>query len=173
MADSPQDNQPKGSGDQLIVMPPPIQSNFTCYGFHVWAEEFLVAARAYIPVAGNRTHVAEFLCCQSIELSLKSFLSLKGMSRKELKKNFGHELTELLKEAVNRGLSGFADILPDDPVLVKTADLWYDSQGGKRFQYFEVADVLRGFKGAPDLAALQRLAERLQSVKLRDAVLAA
>jgi hypothetical protein len=50
----------------------------------------LSAEKLYAPAARQGSLVAHFLCCQSIELSLKGFLSLKGLKRTELRKRFGH-----------------------------------------------------------------------------------
>lgn len=149
------------------------QVNLTCYGLHVWAEDFLAASRVYAPAARKGSFVQHFLCCQSIELSLKAFLSLRGMSRKKLKRRFGHNVTKLLHEAVQRGLGEFVEITPADVSLIQVANQWYDSPDGKRFQYFDVGDVLRAFKGAPDPSAIETLAERLQAKQLREAVLRA
>jgi hypothetical protein len=62
--------------DIVIEMGPPPTFNVTCYGFHLWAGDFLAAERLYAPTARNGSFVPQFLCCQSIELSLKGFLSL-------------------------------------------------------------------------------------------------
>lgn len=42
----------------------------------------------------------QFLCCQSIELSLKGFLSVKGFTRTRLRTDFGHNLVKLYDEPV-------------------------------------------------------------------------
>ena len=71
------------SGSRRIVLKvgaPPVL-NITCYGFHIWAGDFLAAEKLYAQSARIGSLVAHFLCCQSIELSLKSFLSLRGLSR--------------------------------------------------------------------------------------------
>lgn len=145
--------------------------NLTCYGFHVWAEDFLTAEKMYVSAARSGSFVPHFLCCQSVELSLKAFLSLKGMTREQLRKKFGHNLAKLFDEACRQGIHHVVTIEGNDAVIVKLATAWYDSTGGKRFQYFDVSDAMRAFKNAPDLAGLESLATRLQSSTLRDAVL--
>jgi|ERR1700722_3249744 HEPN domain-containing protein len=45
-----------------------------------------------------------FLLSHSIELSLKAFLAARGKTSVELRKEFGHDLKKLLKEAIKRGL---------------------------------------------------------------------
>ena len=164
-------------GSHTIVLPG-LATNLTCYGFHLWAEDFLTAAKAYAPVARQGSFTAHFLCCQSVELSLKAFLSLKGVSRDDLrKKPYGHNMLELFREARARHVEELVLVDPGDESIVQAATSWYDSlQRGprtvrKRLQYFDVMDALTGFRGAPELAALEGLADRLQSSRLRDAVL--
>jgi hypothetical protein len=159
--------RPKPQNITLAVEP--AQVNLTCHLFHVWAEDFLLAEKLYAPSARTGSHVAHFLCCQSIELSLKAFLSLKGMNRRELKK-LGHNLDQLFGRARSEGLSQLVPLQPRDQSIVQAANAWYDTPGGKRFQYFGLLDAIKGFKGSPDLAGLEELAGRLQSKELREAV---
>jgi hypothetical protein len=150
------------------------QANLSCYGFHVWAEDFLIAAKAYAHAARKGSFVGHFLSCQSLELSLKAFLSLKGLSRRTLaQKPLGHNLNRLVDEAVRQNLAQFVQITPADRLVIQIANSWYDTPGGKRLQYFDVADAVTAFKGAPDYAALEELASRMQSQALRKAVLEA
>ena len=150
---------------------PLIVANLTCFGFYVWAGDFLAAERLYAPTARAGSFVAHFLCCQSIELSLKAFLSLKGVTITELRRRgFGHNLFELYRAAADKGLGGLVTVEPDDLTVVTQANDWYDSPGGKKLQYFDVSEAMRAFKSAPELSGLENLAHRLQSPGLRDAV---
>src|SRR4051812_23518161 len=88
----------------VIQMGPGPTFNLTCYGFHLWAEDFLSAEKLYAPTARRGSYVPQFLCCQAIELSLKAFLSLKGFPRKKLRTEFGHNLVKLYEEAVTQGI---------------------------------------------------------------------
>ena len=45
-----------------------------------------------------------FMLCHAIELALKAYLAAHGATAQELK-NFRHNLTALLEEAINKGLS--------------------------------------------------------------------
>lgn len=156
----------------VTIQVPSVHANLTCYGFHVWAEDFLTAAKAYAPGARKGSFVGHFLCCQSVELAFKAFLSLKGMERRELaRKPFGHNLDRLAKKSIAQGLSDFVALTSLDSNLVRDASAWYDSPGGKRFQYFRVVDAMTAFSGAPDYGQLEVLATRLQSPLLREAVL--
>jgi len=158
----------------VILAAGTLHVNLTCYGFHVWAEDFLAAAKAYAPNARKGSFVAHFLCCQSLELSLKAFLSLKGLDRRKLaRKPFGHNLDRLVDEAVRQNLAEFVQIAPADRSVIQIASSWYDIPGGKRLQYFNLTDALTAFKDAPPYAALEELATRMQSAELREAVLRA
>jgi hypothetical protein len=155
----------------VIQMPAPPTLNFTYYGFHLGAEDFLAAEKLYAPTARERSCVPHFLCCQSIELSLKAFLSLKGVTRKRLRTDFGHNLVKLYEEAVAKGISAFVAVQPGDRDIVAVANAAYDSRAGKKLQYFDVYDALTGFKKRPELAGLEDLANRLQAKALRNVVL--
>src|SRR5262245_7125843 len=99
----------------VTIAPGGVHANLTCYGFHVWAEDFLAASKAYVAIARQGSLVAHFLCCQSLELSLKAFLSLKGASRRTLaRKPFGHNLDRLFEESDRQGLSKFVRLTPAD-----------------------------------------------------------
>lgn len=155
-----------------ILGPPPVQVNLTCYGFHLWAEDLLAAACAYRPVARQGAKVAECLCCQSIELALKAFLSLRGCDRQTLRRRpFGHNLLELARKARELNCGDFFELTNPDFELLRTANEWYDTPGGKRLHYFDIGDAGRGFAGAPPFEAVSELAARLQSPTLRQAVL--
>jgi len=145
--------------------------NLTCYAFHVWAEDFLSAARTYAPTARPAAFVAHFLCCQSIELSLKAYLSLRGVSRKDLQKKYGHSLVRLFRDASDMGIGKLVTLATSDAKTIERAAAWYHSKDGKRFQYVEMADVLKAFKNAPELALLEDIASRLQASRLRETVL--
>jgi hypothetical protein len=46
-----------------------------------------------------------FMLCHAIELALKAYLAANGISYKQLKDGFGHNLSAALTEATNKGLS--------------------------------------------------------------------
>jgi hypothetical protein len=183
MNNVPPDKQAESAGqpesaDQREVRPrsvvieiAPAMFNLTCYGFHVWAEDFLAAEKLYAPMARRGSYVPQFLCCQSIELSLKAFLSLKGFTRTKLRRDFGHNLVRLYGEAVDKGIGTFVTLQSGDGDVVATANKAYDSRTRKKLQYFDVHDAVTAFKSLPELPALENLANRLQAEALRDALL--
>jgi hypothetical protein len=61
-----------------------------------------------------------FLLSHSIELALKAFLAIHGKTSMELRKEFGHDLNKLLKEAEKRGLVIKARFRVDIALLEKT-----------------------------------------------------
>jgi hypothetical protein len=60
-----------------------------------------------------------FLLSHSIELTLKAFLAARGKTSVELRKEFGHDLKKLLKEAINCGLVIGPDARKDIALLEK------------------------------------------------------
>lgn len=83
------------------------------FGFWSHAEQYLLAAekvkKPAIPQKGKSRFKlilpAYYLVGHSIELSLKSFLSAKGYSHSELRKQkYGHDLESLLSECTRRKL---------------------------------------------------------------------
>ena len=138
----------------------------------MWAEDFLAAEKLYAPTARRGSFVAQFLCCQSIELSLKGFLSLKGLTRTKLRTQFGHNLAKLYDEAVAMGIGAYVVLQADDREIIAQATSVYDSRGGKKLQYFDVLDALTAFKDLPELPGLEDLASRLQAPRLRELLVA-
>jgi hypothetical protein len=68
------------------------------------AEDFMEAFRA-LPSGNPPSWPRYFLLCHAIELALKAFLILRGVSSGTLKSpTFRHNLKQLLAEAVNYGL---------------------------------------------------------------------
>jgi HEPN domain-containing protein len=65
---------------------------------------------------------------RSIELSLKSFLMQKGRTRSQVRKDFGHDITDLLLEAEEKGLSFDAKTFV--PIISMT-----EYYKGKEFEY--------------------------------------
>ena len=148
-AESPNDvNTPPG--DQEIKLPV-VEGHLTCYGFHVWAGDFLAAAKAYAPTARSGSFVQHFLCCQSIELSLKALLSLRGAERKELwPRAMGHNLANLLAAAQAKNLAEYVATTVADMSLLAAATAWYDSPS-RRLQYFGLEDAVPASRVRPTM----------------------
>lgn len=69
-----------------------------------WAREFKQAYHA-VPEAPPPSWPRYFLLCHAIELGLKAFLMLHGMSEDDLQLKFRHDLKMLLKRAKKFGLA--------------------------------------------------------------------
>jgi hypothetical protein len=146
-----------------IGMPPPIVVNLSCYGFFRFGQDFARAAAAVPEAQDRRSVVPYFLYCQAIELGLKAFLLLRGLSKRELaKRPFGHDLIRLLERARSEGIDRFVSISAAEEAAIQSATGFYDSGGaGKRLQYFDVGLALPAYRGLPDLAALASIARQL------------
>lgn len=69
------------------------------------ADEFFQAFKD-LPVGSPPSWPRYFMLCHAIELALKAYLASRGKKIADLKKNpFGHDLKNLLTEAINSGLS--------------------------------------------------------------------
>jgi hypothetical protein len=69
------------------------------------AQQFRRAYRI-LPNSGQPPEWAKYsLFYHAMELALKPYLIQKGISEKDLKDNFGHDMKRLVDEAVKRGLS--------------------------------------------------------------------
>lgn len=100
-----------------------------------------------------------FVAGQAIELALKGFHRGHGASEGYLKKALGHDLSEALSTAEDKGLSDIVPISPEDRAYVAalndyylTKDLQYAKQGSKSWPHIDgvlaVADKLvNGLRG--------------------------
>ena len=100
--------------------------------------------------------------CHSIELVLKAFLLVKGVSKQELKENpLGHNLETLLQRAEKQGLGSLVHISPGQQSELVRANNYYKS---KQFEYFDLPMIMEattGYKKLPDLTLLDQLADTL------------
>jgi hypothetical protein len=89
------------------------------------------------------------LLAHAVELYLKAFLRLKGLSVKDLKTSFGHDFRKLVEEAQARGLQ-FDD---EDK---EVAAILTEQESIRRFRYIET-----GFNERPSLRALSAACKSL------------
>jgi len=129
----------------------------TPIGFHSYASEFFEAARA-AKRPQQFSPVPYYLYCHSIELSLKSFLLCKGVSKQELKKKLMHNLDKIFDRACELGLRQFIEMSPDHQACLKEANKYYQA---KRFEYFDLYNTINGYRDRPVLDVLDSLAELL------------
>jgi hypothetical protein len=137
----------------------PVFINISPFGFFHYGKEFLDVTKGVEQSTGY-SPVPYFLYCRSIELFLKAFLLVKGVTKKDLKsmKNYGHDLEKILKKAQELGLSQFVEITPEQEKEISKANEYYASKG---FEYFEVIKAVKAYPELPDLSLLEKVAFEL------------
>ena len=145
----------------------PIQINFSPYGFNHYASEYLAVARS-IEVGQSFSPVPYYLYCRCLELGIKAFLLLKGLTKQELKrKSLGHNLVEIVNKADSLGLSEYLIITAEEITEISKANDYYES---KDFEYVNIIKVVKGYPMLPNLQILDKLAEKIVE-RLRGACL--
>jgi hypothetical protein len=121
-------------------------------GLYAYAHEFYEIARKT-----RRSPVKAYLLGHALELFLKSFLMAKGIGIRELKEEYGHNLSNLLSESMK-------DHLGDDfrisPQLKTDFDDFSRSYIRKDYEYFPFFGWLFG-QPLPDTKRLFRFAGQL------------
>lgn len=147
----------------MSITPEPVKGNVGPLALHVYGSDFLRAARALPPREGF-SPVAYYLCCRSVELTLKAFLRTKGVPIAKLRspRNFGHNLERLLDEATRLDLLSVVRLSKDHQAAIRLANKYYQS---KLFEYLDDArglfEALTGYGSRPDLDVLRSAAEIL------------
>jgi hypothetical protein len=131
--------------------------NVSPFGFHHYATHFLQVARSIQP-GSTFSPVAYYLYCHSLELSLKAFLLVKGVSKEKLKKSLGHNLEAILTRADGLGLQREVPVTITEKEELSKANEYYCN---KEFEYFEVGSAAIGYPDLPNLSILADLAEKL------------
>lgn len=126
-------------------------------GFHHYASEFLLTARA-TKRQESFSPVPYYLYCHSIELSLKAFLLCKGVSKRELKKKLIHNLDKIFVRACALGIKAMVNLSTNHEACISKANKYYQAKG---FEYFDVKQAGTGYQNRPDLNDLDCLAELL------------
>jgi hypothetical protein len=128
--------------------------------FHALGSDFLKAAGDF-QMRGDSSPAHNFLCCKSIELSLKAFLLTKGVSMSKLKsrKWVGHDLERALEEAELKGLLDVVEITCQWKEELTKANYYYKSKQG--FEYADEEEVLMFGKELPSGKVLYELASTL------------
>jgi hypothetical protein len=143
---------------QELIMPPPIRLNLTPLAFHQFAERFRDVARV-AQVPSGFSPVPYYLYCRAIELSLKAFLLLNGVTKVEIsRRTLGHDLVRNLDRAEALGLSAIVPVTGEERMQVVKANAYYVD---KDFEYANVMRAVRGYRDLPDLSVLDLLVDRL------------
>ena len=128
------------------------------YFFILYAEDFLAASNTHDPSRAF-SPVEYYLACHSIELSLKAFLLLRGVSKDEIgKKYLGHNLENILEKCLDLGIVELVEIAEAEKALIAQLNDWYSSKG---FEYFEIKNIIANPKKLPEVGLSQELAQKL------------
>ena len=140
--------------------------HLSALGLNRYAAHFLRAEASSSPEEGF-SPVPYYLCCHSIELSLKAFLLASSDTtniehldelKKELKHGLGHDLEAAFRRAESQGIRNVVQLPNDVGSLLRTATEYYKTKG---FEYFSVVDAVSGYRDLPSLDELRELASVL------------
>ena len=129
-----------------------INANLAPDAFHRWAQHYY-KCRQDFESPQRFSPVPYFLLCRAIELELKA-RHLNVMTQEQVKKAFGHDLLR----AYEKLPSTQQQLDSAEVLLLRQASEIY---AGKGFEYFDAENALTAYKSYPDLAALDRVAQRL------------
>lgn len=129
-------------------------------GFIVYAENFLSAYKSFEPVAPF-CPAKYYLVCHSLELALKSYLSMKGEPTKNLKLDFKHNLHRILRKSKEMGLNSVVVLSEVEAGEIEKANKWYNRKG---FEYFDIQNIVEKRSSLPDLEVLFVMTERIIGV---------
>ena len=138
----------------IVITPEPVVLNLSPDAFHLWATDFLKAARDFRQPS-RFSPVPYFLICRAIELEIKS-RHLVESRQVQVKRKYGHSLLK----AYN-GLEASQKVLtPEEVQVLSKASESYDLPN-KHFEYWSPAEALRGYSRFPSLEALTVIAAKL------------
>jgi hypothetical protein len=89
---------------------------------------------------------------------MKSFLLAKGITRQEIKNEYGHDLQKILRKAKELGINTTSPISETQEEQIVKANDWYARKG---FEYFELQNIVDGPETLPNLQALAEIARCL------------
>jgi hypothetical protein len=128
-------------------------------GLHVYSEHYLAGAQALPSAKTPFEPVRAYLICHSIELSLKTFLSIQGAAMIELAENsYGHNLQALLSRAEALNFSNLVPLTRQHLTAIQQASDYY---AGKVFEYPAVGEAMSGYPKMPSIDILCNAAEIL------------
>ena len=132
------------------------ENRTTPFGLWRYGDDFRKAAIAVASTNPHRMFMPYyFLVGQSIELSLKAFLLTRGLSLKELKGDFGHDLKALLQRAQKNELRREVRLDTGEKGAI---DLLGYEYLARRFQYIKTGTVM-----LPESDLTQSAADKLSN----------
>ncbi len=139
------------------------------YDFISYSEDFYEACCSHVTERAF-SPAKYYLAGRSIELSLKAFLLIKGVTRDKLKKSLGHDLHKLLRKCKELGIVNIVNISEVQEGIIENLNTWYARKG---FEYFELESLTNSPKSLPDISSVQDLAnfliEALKEPCIKDA----
>jgi hypothetical protein len=146
-------------GDVRVVIPA-LRLNINPLAFNYYASHYLQVART-VEITPRFSPVPYYLYCRSLELSLKAFLLLKGLSKNVIrKKPYSHNLETILLKAKELGLGSYVIVSEEERLELLKANDYYNV---KDFEYANTMKVVCGYPDLPNLIVLENLAARLVS----------
>jgi hypothetical protein len=128
-------------------------------GLHTYAEAYLNAVRSLPLPSVPFEPVRPFLVCHSIELGLKAFLSLQGLTILEMADGpYGHNLESILQQAEGKNLAASVKLTKEQRAEIRSASRYY---AGKVFEYPAVGEAISGYPGMPTIETLLEAATML------------
>ena len=127
----------------------------------VYADHFLQAGKAMQPLesAPQFPLVKAYLVAHAVELALKAFLSLKGISLEELAGGaYGHDLENLIAVAERQGLQEIVVLTDRQRLEIVRTSAYYQE---KVLEYPSLIEAVRAYPGMPNVEVLLEAGEAL------------
>jgi HEPN domain-containing protein len=134
-----------------------LRARFGPIGLHIYAANFLAAAKAFPPTPPPPFRPAAFfLPCRAAELALKAFLSLKGRPLLELAGGgpYGHVLAALVDEAIKQGVREVIELSDETVADVKQASRYYSE---KVLEYPALLEAGTAYQHLPKVETMQSI----------------
>jgi hypothetical protein len=131
-----------------------LKSHLSPVGLILYAENYLQAAKAALPIPGGGEFdpARLFLVGRSLELALKAFLSLRGFSLDQMADGaFGHNLERLLAESKTQNIDTLINLSADQEAEIIRVSIYYAE---KVYEYPALGEAIRGYPSHANAARL-------------------
>jgi hypothetical protein len=126
--------------------------NMSTPGLHLYAELFLQSAYSLTTPNDTFEPVRPYLVCHAIELGLKAFLSLQGVTMLDLAGgSYGHNLLAILQKADEKMIKQTVTLTDEHFTAIHLASTYYE---GKVFEYPALSEALSGYPKMPPIDVL-------------------
>ena len=139
----------KAEAGHLLISP---------FGFITYSEDFYDACCSH-ETERPFSPAKYYMACRSIELSLKAFLLIKGVTRKDLmKRSLGHDLHKIVKKCKELSIHNIVNISQEQEDIIEALNKWYARKG---FEYFEIENLTSDHRALPEINVVKQLAKSL------------